>query len=39
MQAEYLIENEKKIGLEIDAITAENPQAALEKVLGILKEK
>ena len=38
MQAEYLIENEKKIGLEIDALTAENPQAALEKVLGILKE-
>ena len=38
MQAEYLIENEKKIGLEIDAMTAENPQAALEKVLGILKE-
>ena len=38
MQAEFLIENEKKIGLEIDALTAENPQAALEKVLGILKE-
>lgn len=38
MQAEYLIENEKQIGIEIDAITAENPQAALEKVLGILKE-
>lgn len=38
MQAEYLIENEKQIGLEIDALTAENPQAALEKVLGILKE-
>lgn len=38
MQAEYLIENEKAIGLEIDALTAENPQAALEKVLGILKE-
>ena len=38
MQAEYLIENEKQIGLEIDAMTAENPQAALEKVLGILKE-
>lgn len=38
MQAEYLIENEKQIGLEIDALTAENPQAALEKVLDILKE-
>lgn len=38
MQAEYLIENEKKIGLEIDTLTAENPQAALEYVLGILKE-
>ena len=38
MQAEFLIENEKAIGLEIDALTAENPQAALEKVLGILKE-
>ncbi len=38
MQAEYLIENEKQIGLEIDALTAENPQAALEYVLGILKE-
>ena len=38
MQAEYLIENEKKIGLEIDSLTAENPQAALEYVLGILKE-
>ena len=38
MQAEYLIENEKAIGLEIDALTAENPQAALEYVLGILKE-
>ena len=38
MQAEYLIENEMKIGLEIDALTAENPQAALEKVLDILKE-
>lgn len=38
MQAEYLIENEKQIGIEIDSLTAENPQAALEKVLGILKE-
>ena len=38
MQAEYLIENEKQIGLEIDALTAENPQAALEKVLELLKE-
>jgi hypothetical protein len=38
MQAEFLIENEKNIGLEIDSLTAENPQAALEKVLDILKE-
>ena len=38
MQAEYLIENEKQIGLEIKALTAENPQAALDTVLGILKE-
>lgn len=38
MQAEFLIENEKAIGLEIDALTAENPQAALEKVLDIIKE-
>ena len=38
MQAEFLIENEKSIGIEIDALTAENPQDALEKVLGILKE-
>ena len=35
---EELIENEKNIGVEINAVTAENPQAALEKVLGILKE-
>ncbi len=38
MQAEYLIENEKAIGLEIDSLTAENSQAALEKVLELLKE-
>lgn len=38
MQAEFLIENEKKIGLEIDSLTAENPQTALEYVLGLLKE-
>ncbi len=38
MQAEYLIENEKQIGLEIDAMTAENPQAALDFVLALLKE-
>ena len=28
MQAEFLIENEKEIGLKIDAMTAENPQEA-----------
>ena len=38
MQAEYLIENEKEIGLKIDAMTAENPQEALEFILGFLKE-
>ena len=38
MQAEYLIENEKLIGFEIDAMTAENPQAALNFVLELLKE-
>ena len=38
MQAEFLIENEKQLGLEIDAMTAENPQAALEHVLGLLKD-
>ncbi len=38
MQAEFLIENEKQIGLEIDALTAENPQAALEFILGFLEE-
>ncbi len=38
MQAEYLIENEKELGLNIDALTAENPQEALEFVLGLLKE-
>ena len=36
MQAEFLIENEKQLGLEIDAMTAENPQATLEHVLGLL---
>ena len=38
MQAEFLIENEKEIGLKIDAMTAENPQEALEFILGFLKE-
>lgn len=38
MQAEYLIENEKQIGLEIDDLTAENPQAALDYVLNLLSE-
>ena len=38
MQAEFLIENEKDIGLKIDALTAENPQEALDFVLNMLKE-
>ncbi len=38
MQAEFLIENEKELGLKIDALTAENPQEALEFVLNLLKE-
>ena len=38
MQAEFLIENEKELGLKIDALTAENPQDALGFVLNLLKE-
>ena len=38
MQAEILIENEKETGLKIDALTAENPQEALDFVLSFLKE-
>lgn len=38
MQADFLIENEKELGLKIDALTAENPQEALEFVLNLLKE-
>lgn len=38
MKAELLLENEKKIGLEIDALTAENLQNALEFILDFLKE-
>lgn len=38
MQAEILLENEKEIGLKIDALTAENPQEALGFVLGFLEE-
>lgn len=38
MTAEYLIENEKQLGLEIDAMTAENPQAAIEYIVNFLKE-
>lgn len=33
-----LIENERKIGLKIDALTAENPQEALGFILGFLEE-
>lgn len=35
---EELIENEKQIGLEIDTLTAENPQNAVEYIVGFLKE-
>ena len=35
---EELIENEKNIGLEIDALTAENPSAAVDFVVNLLKE-
>ena len=35
---EELIGNEREIGLKIDAMTAENPQEALEFVLGFLEE-
>ena len=38
MTPEFLIENEKNIGLEIDAMTAENPAAAVEFAVNILKE-
>ena len=38
MQAEFLIENEKELGLKIDTLTAENPQDALGFVLNLLKE-
>ena len=38
MTPEFLLENEKNIGLEIDALTAENPTAAVEFVVNILKE-
>lgn len=38
MQAEFLIEKEKEIGLKIDALTADNPQEALGFILGFLKE-
>lgn len=38
MTADFLLENEKQSGLEIDAMTAENPQVAVEYVVGFLKE-
>lgn len=38
MTPDFLIENEKQIGLEIDALTAENPAAAVDFVVNILKE-
>lgn len=38
MLAENLIENEKEIGVEIDALTAENQQAALDYVLALLHD-
>ncbi len=38
MTAEQLLENEKEIGLTIDAMTAENPQEALQFVEALLRE-
>lgn len=38
MTADFLLDNEKQLGLEIDALTAENPQAAVEYVVNFLKE-
>lgn len=38
MTADFLLDNEKKIGLEIDAMTAENPQAAVDFIVNFLKE-
>lgn len=38
MTADFLLDNEKKLGLEIDAMTAENPTAAVDFVVNILKE-
>ena len=35
---EELIENEKQLGLEIDALTAEKPSAAVDFVVNILRE-
>ncbi len=38
MTADFLLDNEKQLGLEFDALTAENPQAAVEYVVNFLKE-
>ncbi|HBL40540.1 MAG TPA: hypothetical protein DDY98_02800, partial [Ruminococcaceae bacterium] len=38
MTAEQLLDNEKEIGLKIDAMTAENPQEALRFVEHLLRE-
>lgn len=38
MTADFLLENEKQLGLEIDALTAENPSAAVDFVVNVLKE-
>ncbi len=38
MTPEYLIENEKSIGLEIDARTAENPAGTESYIVDFLKE-
>ncbi len=38
MTPEFLIENEKQIGLEIDALTAENPVGTQDYVVNFLRE-
>lgn len=38
MAPEFLLENEKRLGLEIDELTAENPQAAQEYIENFLRE-
>lgn len=38
MTADFLLDNEKQLGLEIDSLTAENPAAAVDFVVSFLKE-